>query len=111
MGKTQVCVSQASLSTTTLYPQPMADATIAEFDADAAEFPQGFLAMGAVGGGVVLLGVKQLAGDGFSPLARAPTAAVPQRHGHACGAAQLADGEAGIFPPHASDGTRPGTDD
>ena len=98
-------------STTTLYPQPAADAARVELDADVVEFLQSCLAMGAVGGAVVLLGVKQLAGDGFSPLGRAPAAAVPQRHEHACGAAQLADGEAGIFPPHAPSGTRPGTDD
>ena len=72
---------------------------MAEFDADVVEFLQGFLAMGSVGGGVALLGDTDRCGDGFSPLARAAAATVPQGHERAGGGPQLADGQAGIFFP------------
>ena len=66
--------------------------------------------MRAVGGFVVLLGIKQLGGDGLSPLVRAPAAAMPQGYEHAGGGPQLTDGEVGIFFPHAAVGTQRGTD-
>ena len=94
-----------------LCPRPVADATVAEFDTDLQEFSNGFLVLSAVGGGIALLGDNQLPGDGFSPPARVPPAAMPQGHEQAGGGPQLADREVGIFFPRDSGGTRPGTED
>ena len=104
-------VSEGTVNTTTLCPRPVTTCAGVERDADFVEFAEGGLAMGTGGGGVALLGTKELGRKGLSPLGRAPAVAMPEGHEGAGGLADLGNGQVGIFSPDAGGGTRRGRDD